>query len=148
MYTVDGSVDGVQVGSERRQLIDDLAKLKQGQPVNRAENGVRETACRFQLQFLITARAQAGVDGDNDGKRQLRLAMKDRDLLRLVVFEDLEILLLERRNRGSAAVRNSGEDVHQLHVHFERSRRFLALIRRLLFLRSIWRMRNLRRLGL
>ncbi len=85
----------MQVGGERGQLIDDLAELKQRQAVDGTQDGMGKAARRFQLQLLIAARAQAGVDGDHDGQRQLRLAMEDRDLLRLAVLEDLEVFLLQ-----------------------------------------------------
>jgi len=80
---------------------------------------MREAARRFHFQLLIAARAEAGVDGHHNRKRQLRFAMKHRDLLRVAVFEYLEIILLERRDRRAAGVGHGREDVHQLYIHLE-----------------------------
>ncbi len=45
--------------------------------------------------------------------------MEDRNLLQLVVFENLKVFLFERRDWRTAAVGHGGEDVHQLYIHFE-----------------------------
>ena len=100
-------------------MVDDFAELEQRQTIDRAQDGMRETPRRFHFEFLIAARAEAGIDGNHDGERQLRFAMEHRDLLRLAVFEDLEVILLQRRYRRATGVGHGGEDVHQLHVHFE-----------------------------
>ena len=74
--------------------------------------------------------------------------MKDGDLLRLIVLEDLEVLLLKRRDRRAAAVSHGGEDVHQLYIHFEGCGGLFALARillLLLLLRLVGRMSDCRR---
>ena len=79
-----------------RELIDDLAELKQREAVDGTQDGMGKAARGFQLQLLIPACAQAGVDGHHDGKRQLGFAMEYGNLLRLAVFKNLEVFLLQR----------------------------------------------------
>ena len=126
-------------------LVHDFAELEERQAVDRPQDGVGEAPRRLQFQILIVARAQAGVDGHHDRQRQLRLAMEDRDLLRLAVLEDLKVFLLQRRNRSTAGVGDGGEDVHQLDVDLEGCvRLFVAVVggrRRRLLLR-VRRMRH------
>jgi hypothetical protein len=80
--------------------------LEERETIDGSQDGVSEAARRFHFQLLIAARAEAGVDGHHDGKRQFRFAMKYRDLLRVAVLEYLEIILLERGDRRSTGDRS------------------------------------------
>ena len=66
--------------------------------------------CRL-LQRKIFLCAQAGVDRENDGKRQCRLPAEDRNSLFFAVFLEQEILFLEVGNRAAVCVSDRHENV-------------------------------------
>src|SRR5271157_2067519 len=144
---IDGAVNHPQVRGERRDLVHDFAELEERQAIDGTQDGMREAARGLYFKLLITTRAEAGVNGDDNRERQLRFAMKDRDLLRLVIFEYLEVLLLERCNRRSVAVGDGGKYVHQLDIDLEGCARLLVWLGRGRLLLNVgWMWNGVRRL--
>ena len=80
---------------------------------------MRETAGRSQFEGKVLARAQAGVNGQHNRKRQGRFLVEDRDLLLLAVFPQLEVVFFQGGDRGATFVGHGDEHVHQLDVNFE-----------------------------
>jgi hypothetical protein len=75
-------------------------KLQQAHLVLRAQDGVGEAPRRVRLLRHILAHAAAGVDGQRQVQRQLRLALEDRDLLRPAVLGDAKVLARQAAHNG------------------------------------------------
>ena len=75
---------------------------------------------RLLLDGTVFIGAGTGVDGKREVERHLRLALEDRDLLRAVVFSDLEVILGEAADDGAGLIGDVDEDTHQLHVEAQR----------------------------
>src|SRR5215469_2055614 len=114
---VDTAVDRPQVGGESHRLIYYLVESVDGEPVDRAQNGVREAAGGVEFKRQVLACAQAGINLEHDRKRQLGLLVKDGNFLRLAVFEKLEIFFGEITNRPAVLVGYGHKNIHQLYVN-------------------------------
>ena len=75
---------------------------------------------RVCLFGQVLVDAAAGVDGQGQVQRQLRLALEDGDLLRTAVFGDGKVVAREAADDGAVAVGHVDEDVDQLHVDVQR----------------------------
>ena len=78
-----------------------------------------KAAGRIRLLGHVLAHAAAGVDGQGQVQRQLRLALEDRDLLRPSVLGDGEVVARQPAYDGAVLVGHIDKDVDQLHVHME-----------------------------
>ena len=92
-------------------------KLQHAHLVLRAQDRVRESARRGCFFAHVLVHAAAGVDGQGQVQRQLRLPLEDGDLLRAAILEHGEIVAREPAHNGAVPVRHVYEDVDQLHVH-------------------------------
>src|SRR5260221_14507792 len=78
-----------------------------------------ETPGGGQFEWEVLARAQAGINSQDNVERQSRFFVEDRDLLCFVVFYQFEVVLLQTGNGGAMLVRHGDEHVHQLDVNLE-----------------------------
>jgi hypothetical protein len=67
----------------------------------------------------VLAHAAAGVDGQRQVQRQLRLALEDRDLLRPAVLGEAKSSRVKPAYNGPVLVSHVHKDVDQLHVHVQ-----------------------------
>ena len=117
-----------------------LAETVDGNCVDRAQDGMRETFRRGLFQRQVVTRAQTGIDGESDRKRHRGLLVENRNFLLAIVFLENEILLLEPANRSAPRVGHSHEYIDQIDVNPERGRRFGLLLRvaRILLWPILW----------
>ncbi len=69
------------------------------------------------------ARAQTGVDGQGDRKRQRGFLVEDRNVLLVIVFLENEILLRQPADGSAVLVGHGHEYVDQVDVDTERGGR-------------------------
>ena len=86
MQLAESAIDLRDLVGEGRQLLHFGGKLQQAHLVLRAQNGVHKSPRRLRFFGHVFLHAAAGVDSQGQVQRQLRLALKDRDLLRASVL--------------------------------------------------------------
>ena len=71
-----------------------------------AQQSVDEVLGRALFEIEILGRAAAGVDGEDEVEGQFRLALEDRNLLRMAVLEDLEIVFAQAAHNRRRSCRS------------------------------------------
>ncbi len=120
MQLAQPAIDQRHLVGERRQLVDIGGELEQAHLVLRAHDGMGKPARRVRLVGHILFHAAAGVDGQRDVQRKLRLPLEDRNLLRPAVFGYGKVVARKAADNGAVLVRHVHKKVHQLHVHMKR----------------------------
>ncbi|MEZ5391980.1 MAG: hypothetical protein R2724_03685 [Bryobacterales bacterium] len=98
------------------QLDVDVEAHQEGQVLVDTQNFVEEGVAGRTLDLDHALLADAGIDEQADGERQIGLPAEILDLLRLAVLEDLEVVLGEAIDEQALLVPNGRKDVHDLNV--------------------------------
>src|ERR1044071_197779 len=109
----DGSVNSFFIRGEWSEFADDLAELEDRQAIHRTQNSFNKTPGRGQFQRQVFTRAQASINAENNGQRKFRLFVEDRNLLRVPIFFEHKVFLLEASDRRSAVISHGHKDVYQ-----------------------------------
>src|SRR6185437_3234177 len=111
VHVIDSAIDRLHVRSESDNRIYDFADTVDGHGVLRAQDRVGKTPRGVQFKWQISARAQAGVDFKSNREWERGFLGKNGNLLRIAVFEDLEIVFEQVSNRRTARIRHRDEDI-------------------------------------
>jgi hypothetical protein len=85
--------------------------------INRPKQRMYKVSCCLLLQAKVFMHAAAGVNGQDDLQRKLRLAFKNGDLLRVVILGELKLVPGQAGHRSSFVIGNIDEDIHQANIH-------------------------------
>ena len=85
-----------------------------------AKRGVKESGRRLPFETKLTPDATAGIDEECDVERQIRFGAEIWDVLKPVVFKDIEVIPLEIRDELAPPTRNREQHIHTLDIDGER----------------------------
>ena len=116
-HVIQPAIDAAQVVRKENYLTHIVGKLHQVQVIDRPQERMHKVPGRLLLESEIFMHASAGIDGQDNLKRKLGLALKYGNLLRVVIFREQKLVPGQAGHRGSFVIGNIDEDIHQANVH-------------------------------
>src|SRR5258708_23472846 len=116
---INALFDALQVSGIRRRLQYRLAESENRQGIDGTQERPDEPLSRSLFKRQIVPRAQAGVNGQRDRKRQRGFFVEHGNYLIVPIFLQPEVLLFQAGNGRSVTVRNGDVNINQFDIDFE-----------------------------
>ena len=115
-HVVQPAIDAARIIGEEDHLAHVVGKLHQIEVIHRPQQRMHKVFRRLLLHEQVLMDTATGVNGKNDLQRQLRLALKHSDLLRMVIFRKQELILGQARDRSAFVIGHIDEHIHQADI--------------------------------